>query len=130
MDIKVKTALLLMPILLNSCATATQSTLLGAAVGGTAGGLLGQAQTANSEGTLVGAAIGVGLGGLIGLLSHKEKKAEQNKIESTSKDLDEFPALTRPKLRSIWVPDAIEGNKYIKGHYIYVIENPGTWTKD
>ena len=41
-----------------------------------------------------------------------------------------FPSLTKPKLRSMWVPDQIEGNKYIEGHFIYVIEDSGSWSKD
>ena len=42
----------------------------------------------------------------------------------------EFPHLTKPKLRSMWVPDQIEGNKYIEGHFIYLIEDAGSWSKD
>lgn len=130
MDIKIKTALLMMPLLLNACATATRSSILGAAIGGAAGGLVGQAQSQNSQGTVTGAVIGAGLGGLIGFLSHKEKKESGAKTDTSNKVEDEFPSLIRPKLRSMWVPDTIEGNKYIKGHFIYIIEDAGSWSKD
>jgi len=51
-------------------------------------------------------------------------------IQKTTTGNNEYPSLTKPKLRSMWVPDQIEGNKYIEGHYIYIIEDPGSWTKD
>jgi len=28
------------------------------------------------------------------------------------------------------VPDTIEGNKYIKAHRVYILEDPGSWSKD
>lgn len=40
------------------------------------------------------------------------------------------PFLTRPKIRSYIVPDTIEGNKFIKSHRIFILENPGEWSKD
>jgi uncharacterized membrane protein YebE (DUF533 family) len=127
MDINTKAIIASLFLFLNACATATQSTLLGAAVGGTVGATLGQAQSQNSQGTITGAAIGVGVGGLLGFLSHKDKKKDETKVESKGSE-DEFPALTKPKLRSMWVPDKVEGNKYIKGHWIYIIEDPGSWS--
>ena len=130
MDNQVKAAAMSCLLLLNGCATTTQSTLLGAAVGGVAGGALGQAQSQNSEGTMAGAAIGVGVGALLGFLSGKSKKKEEVKDTKLPSDEDTFPALTKPKLRSMWVPDKVEGNKYIKGHWIYIIEDAGAWSKD
>ncbi|PIU00997.1 MAG: hypothetical protein COT74_00350 [Bdellovibrionales bacterium CG10_big_fil_rev_8_21_14_0_10_45_34] len=131
MDNQTKAAVVSCLLFLNACATTTQSALLGAAVGGVAGGAIGQAQTQDSQGTLTGAAIGVGVGALMGFLSGKGKKKEDLKTEAkTLSDEDTYPALTKPKLRSVWVPDKVEGNKYIKGHWIYVIEDAGSWSKD
>lgn len=42
---------------------------------------------------------------------------------------DDAPALTKPKIRSFIVPDTIEGNKYIKAHRVYILEDPGSWTR-
>ena len=40
------------------------------------------------------------------------------------------PSLTKPKIRSYLVPDTIEGNKYIKAHRVFVLEDAGSWIKD
>lgn len=130
MDNKMKAALLILPLALNACATAPRSTVLGAAIGGAAGGLIGQSHSQNSQGTAVGLAVGAGVGALVGYLAYKDKEAKQPKAESIKELEEKFPSLTKPKLRAIWVPDKIEGNKYIRGHYIYVIEDAGSWSKD
>lgn len=128
MDLKVKAALISTLLLLNGCATVGKSVMLGAAVGGIAGGTIGQNQNPQGGGA-VGMAVGAGIGSLISYLAFKEKTAKSSSDKPKPLE-DEFPFLTKPKLRSIWVPDKIEGNQYIKGHYIYIIEDPGTWSKD
>lgn len=131
MDIKISTILLTLPVILNGCASTSKSVLLGSAIGGAVGGMIGQDQSHNSQGTAVGLAIGAGLGSLVGYLAHKDKQKAADKLEpKPQSDEYNFPALTRPKLKSVWVPDKIEGNKYIKGHWIYVIEDAGSWSKD
>ncbi len=37
------------------------------------------------------------------------------------------PFLNQPEVRTIWVPDKIEGNTYIEGHYVHVIDKNTTW---
>lgn len=127
---KSKVLFLIGAFLLNACATAPRSSTLGAAIGGAAGGLIGQSQSQNFQGTATGTAVGAGVGAIIGYLIHKDKETKEPKTESSRSEAEEFPALTKPKLRAIWVPDKIEGNKYIRGHYIYLIEDAGSWTKD
>lgn len=123
--------LLMTSLLFTSCATTTQSALLGAAVGGGIGAGVGQLESKNFRGTATGLLIGAGVGGLVGLLSHKDQeKRPADELPAAKPDEAEFPPLTKPKLRSMWVPDKIEGNKYIKGHFIYVIEDPGNWSID
>lgn len=56
--------------------------------------------------------------------------SSSKELQKSGSDKAEFPHLTKPKLRSMWVPDQIEGNKYIEGHYIYIIEDPGSWSKE
>lgn len=41
----------------------------------------------------------------------------------------EVPSLTSPEVRRIWVPEKIEGNKFIEGHYMYVIDKPSVWSR-
>lgn len=129
MDIKLKAALISLFLVLSGCATATRSTLLGTAVGGAIGGTLGQGTSHNSSGTAIGAVIGASLGSLLGYLSYKSKKDIKGEQTTTNAE-DEFPSLTKPKLRSVWIPDRVEGNKYIRGHWMFVIEDPGAWSKD
>jgi hypothetical protein len=128
MELKFKAAMISTLLLLNGCATVGKSVVLGAAVGGLAGGVIGQSQNPQGGGA-VGMAVGAGIGSLISYLAFKEKAAKSSNDQPKPLEND-FPFLTKPKLRSIWVPDKIEGNQYIKGHYIYIIEDPGTWSKD
>jgi len=128
MDIKIKAALLSLGILLNGCATATKSTLLGAAIAGFAGGMIGQHQSQNEQGTVTGLAVGAGIGSLIGYLSFKDKESKQSKPILPSSE-DDIPFLTRPKIRSVIIPDTIEGNKFIKSHKVYILDDAGNWSK-
>lgn len=132
MDLQVKAALLSSLLLLNGCSTVGKSVMLGATVGGITGGSMGNSQNPQG-GSGVGMAIGAGIGGLISYLAfkEKEKKSTNDKSISTSKSLeDEFPFLTKPKIRSVIIPDTIEGNKFIKSHKVYILEDAGSWSKD
>lgn len=123
-----KQIIFLIPLLFSSCATSTQSALLGASIGGGIGGGIGQLESGDFKGTAIGLAVGAGIGSLVGFLSHKEKEGGVGQTVTQMKtEGGEFPPLTKPKLKSMWVPDRIEGNKYIKGHFIYVIEDGGSW---
>ena len=122
---------LLSLLILTGCSTTTKSVLLGTAIGGVLGGAIGQNNSRNSEGTMTGVAVGSGLGALFGYLGDldRQKKEAKTDVKPNSPGED-FPSMTKPKLRSIWQPDRIEGNKYIRGHWIYVLDDPGSWTRD
>src|ERR1700675_5057143 len=108
---------MLMAVTLSSaCATTGKSILLGSAVGAGVGAGVGNLATQNTQGTLIGAASGAVVGGLIGLLAHKGK-AKGELVPMGPETKPEVPFLTKPEVRSIWVPDKIEGNQYIQGHY-------------
>ena len=51
-----------------------------------------------------------------------------NKDQSNSSE-DKSPSLTAPKVRKVWVPEKIEGDKYIEGHWMWVIERTTTWSQ-
>tara|TARA_B110001454_G_scaffold122549_1_gene114452 strand:+ start:43191 stop:43589 length:399 start_codon:yes stop_codon:yes gene_type:complete len=124
-------ALMILPLILNACSTAPKSMLTGAIAGGVVGAGVGQAHSQNSGGTAVGAVVGMGLGSLIGYLSHKDKIKTQEPKVLGDKPIEEWsPSITKPKIRSYMVPDTIDGNKYIKGHRVFVLESPGEWSKD
>jgi len=131
MDNRIIAGLLMIPLTLNiSCSTAPKSILLGGVIGGVAGAGIGQAHTQDSAGTAVGALVGAGVGSLLGYLSHSSKEKKTGTPSAQSQDVDLPPSLTRPKVRSYMVPDSIEGNKYIKSHKVYILEDPGSWSKD
>jgi uncharacterized membrane protein YebE (DUF533 family) len=121
---------LTLSLILNACASATKSTLLGGAIGGLVGAGLGQAQSHNSGGTAIGAAVGAGLGSLIGYAAFSDsQKKDAKAVPLPPLDNDLPPSLTKPRVRSYMVPDTIEGNKYIKGHKVFILEDPGSWTR-
>ena len=124
---KLYIVILVLPILIQGCSTATKSSLLGAVLGGSIGAMMGRQQSDSPDSPYTGAAIGASIGALIGYQSHREKKSKSD--EKLKEFKSDFPELTKPKLRSIWVPDKIEGNRYIKGHTIYIIEESETWKK-
>lgn len=117
-------------VILTSCSSMQESVGLGAAIGGTGGALIGNQEGKGShrdKSTLQGAAIGAALGALIGYAGHKGK--EQKKGPGKEVRIGEnIPYLSAPKVRRIWVPARIEGEKYIDGHYMYVIEKTSQWS--
>ncbi len=132
MDLLIKAALLSLLLLLNGCSTVGKSVMLGATVGGIAGDAMGNNQNLQGGGGF-GMVIGAGIGGLISYLAfkEKEKKSTSDKLNPISKSVeDEFPFLTKPKIRSVIIPDTIEGNKFIKSHKVFILEDAGSWSKD
>lgn len=59
-------------------------------------------------------------------------KSKQNETQSKDKTKEEekLPFLTRPEVRTIWVPDSVEGNRYIEGHRVFIIDKNSSWSKD
>lgn len=56
----------------------------------------------------------------------------KNKADATSesnKSEDKTPFLTSPKVRKVWIPEKIENEKYIEGHWMWVIERSTTWSR-
>lgn len=115
---------------LSGCASLKKSLLTGATIGAVGGGLIGNAQGQGSSrnrstnnGLLIGAALGAG----IGYLAHKNNT---NKLTQTQLKIHEedTPLLTRPKVKRIWVEDKIQGRRFIKGHWEFVIEEQSEWS--
>lgn len=114
------------------CASLNQSMLLGASVGAASMGAAGNLATNHRpEGTALGALTGAALGAAIGYFSAQDlaAKARLARDLEMAHESPVEPKLTRPKYRQIWVPAKIEGDRYIEGHRLYIIEDPGKWTK-
>lgn len=62
------------------------------------------------------------------LASCASMKKNKDQPSDPSHQEDKTPSLTAPKVRRVWVPAKIEGDKYIDGHYMYVIEKTSTWS--
>jgi hypothetical protein len=120
--------------LLTGCSTLSGSLATGAASGAALGGLIGNQQgngNQRDKQTIQGAAIGAGLGALIGYAAHagnnKSVKTPDMKVQALGEDT-KGPALMAPKVRRVWVPPQILGEKYIDGHFMYVIEKTSAWS--
>lgn len=57
------------------------------------------------------------------------KKKNSNDTNTTNNSNDKAPALTSPKVRKVWVPEKIEGDKFIEGHWMWVLERTTTWSQ-
>lgn len=120
---------LLALVFTSGCATTPQSVLFGAGVGAAAGLGTGLVIGQDATGAAIGAATGALAGSVIGFLFHKGKEKDQAP-SSKMPDAEKYPFVTRPEVRTIWVPDAVEGNRYIERHRVFVIEKNSSWSKD
>lgn len=70
---------------------------------------------------------------IMGCASFKKKESVQyegSNLKTNGKEDPNVPVITAPSVRRVWVDDKIEGDKYIQGHYIYIIEKGSKWTKE
>jgi len=104
--------------------------MLGAAGGGALGMGTGIAVEQSLGSALIGLGVGVVTGSVLGYAAHKDPKPGEMATMAVAKDFDgKVPSLSSPEVRRIWVPEKIEGNKYIEGHYLYLIDRPAFWGK-
>ena len=130
-----KKTILLLTItgLLVGCASMKDSLLTGAGAGLVAGAAIGNAKgrgDSRNRSTNNGAIIGALLGAGIGYLGHKSKLKElEKKGLNSEKTKNKVPLLTQPKIKRIWVDDKVQGKRFIKGHWEYVIEEQSVWSQ-
>lgn len=118
-------------ISLTSCATFRPQAFLGASIGATLGALTGTIVGSNGDhavrGAFMGAASGAVLGGVAGQLLSSPKATQKSDSGMSGMPNDTPPTLTTPDVKRIWQPDRIEDGKFIKGHFIYVIDKNSRW---
>lgn len=58
----------------------------------------------------------------------KTKPNLESSTSSITKDTNKAPFLTEPKVRKVWVPEKIDGDKFIEGHYMWILEKTSSWS--
>jgi hypothetical protein len=126
-------------LLASGCATQGRSAGLGAAIGGGTGALIGHIADPGKNGeyrtrnVILGTAVGAMAGSIAGDLSYKELESQKRdaflkgKASAPQARDGAMPTLKNPKVESRWVEGRISGNKYIEGHYEYIISEPARW---
>ncbi len=128
-------------LILTSCATMSDSLILGIGSGAAAGAVVSN-RGQGDQGT--GAAIGAVVGGLSAYLIHKGVEKREEKIRrETLLNLDKFDVskpsksgtvsipsggghfLTKPVVDMEWIETQVQGDKLVEGHRVWkIIEKP------
>lgn len=126
-------------LLATGCATQGKSAGLGATIGGGTGALIGHIADPGKNGeyrtrnVILGTALGAMAGSIAGDLSYKELESQKRdaffkgKASAPQPRDGAMPTLKNPKVEARWVEGRISGNKYIDGHYEYIISEPARW---
>jgi hypothetical protein len=132
-------SLLIILLIFSGCATSKKSVALGGAIGGATGAVMGgisypgrhgEYRTRNViVGATMGAAAGIIAGKLFGDEVQKEKKKafEKGKESAPQVTGGAIPSLSNPQVETRWVEGRIVGNRYVEGHFEYVIVEPARW---
>lgn len=52
---------------------------------------------------------------------------EPKPYEGRPDQVPKVPGLKNAKIKTLWIPDKIEGNRWEAGHYLYIVEDQATW---
>lgn len=121
------------------CATQSKSLGLGGAIGAGTGAALGGIADPGKDGgyrtrnVIVGSALGGMAGMVTGSVIHEStEKQKQDAFQAGQKTASQskpsaMPALSNAKVEAHWVEGKVIGNRYIDGHFEYVIVEPARW---
>lgn len=124
---------------LSGCATQSKSIGLGGAIGAGTGAVLGGIADPGKKGefrtrnVVVGAALGGMAGMMTGSLIHentekqKEEAFQRGRASTPQQRSGNMPSLKSPQVETHWVEGKVVGNRYIEGHFEYVISEPARW---
>jgi len=130
---------IVMSLIVSGCATSTRSIGLGGAIGAGTGAVLGGIVDPGKNGeyrtrnVIVGGAIGGMAGMMAGSVIHENtenKKREaflKGQASVPQSKQGSAPALKTPKVETRWMESKIVGNRFIDGHFEYVIIEPTRW---
>lgn len=124
---------------MTGCATQSKSVGLGGAIGAGTGAVLGGIADPGKKGeyrtrnVIVGSALG-GMAGMItgsiiheGMESQKKEAFLKGRASAPQGAAGAVPALKSPKVESRWVEGRVIGNRYVDGHFEYIITEPARW---
>lgn len=123
----------------SGCSTQGKSMGLGGSIGAGSGAILGGIAHPGKKGEfrtrniVIGAALGGLAGTVTGAAIHNNTEREKElayykgRDSAKSKPGGSMPALQQPEVEAKWVDGRIVGNKFIDGHYEYVITQPARW---
>lgn len=125
--------------LLSGCATENKSVGAGAGFGALGGAAIGGIVDPGKNGeyrtrnVIVGGMLGAMTGAVTGSLIHKKmeaakKEAYEKGQGSPKNDSANPPKLSEPKVEAHWMEGRAQGNRWIDGHWEYVILEPARWT--
>ncbi len=125
-------------LLQTGCSSMGKSVGLGSAIGaGTGaaiGGILSQDGKYRTRNVIIGAGVGAVAGGFAGNAIHESNEKDKElaylkgkEAERKSSKLGSPPSLQQPKVEAVWVESKVVGNRYIEGHFEYIITEPTRW---
>jgi hypothetical protein len=128
-------------VISSGCATQGKSLALGGAIGAGSGAIIGGIADPGKDGkyrtrnVIIGSALGSMAGMATAAFVHsraednKREAYEEGRLDSEKKQLASgtMPNLKNPKVEAHWVDGKITGNRYIEGHFEYVILEPARW---
>lgn len=129
----------LIGISLIGCATQNKSAGIGGLIGATGGAALGGVVDPGKDGEYRtrNVIIGAGIGGMTGLIAgsamHEEIKDRETAAYSKGRAsapqvaTGAMPSLKSAKVESRWIEGRVVGNRYIEGHFEYIITEPTRW---
>ena len=125
----------------SGCATQTKSTALSGVIGAGTGAALGGIVDPGKNGeyrtrnVIIGSAVGGIAGAFAGSAifengEKKKKEAYENGQKNAKAELSKqghMPDLKNPKVEARWIEGKVAGNRYIDGHFEYIIVEPAHW---
>lgn len=134
--------LIALTLAMMGCATQNKSVGLGGALGAGTGAALGGIADPGKNGeyrtrnVVVGAALGGMAGMIAGSVIHteteKQKKEAFLKGRASAPQAKQgaMPDMKSPRVETRWIEGRIQGNRYIEGHFEYVIVEPARWDEN
>ena len=122
------------------CSSMGKSVGLGTAIGAGSGAMLGGIVDPGKNGqyrtrnVIIGAGVGAIAGGFTGSAIHESNEKDKElaylkgkEAERKSSKAGSPPSLQQPKVEAVWVESKVVGNRYIEGHFEYIITEPTRW---